>query len=125
MNGAEKITGLNELDKRLKNSGKGRIILTCGVFDLLKPSHIDLFETARGMGDLLVVGVYTSGLYTPLEERLEILAAVKYIDLIFPFSDIAELKSLSPLLSGIVTNDEFTVQPQDISFENEMMDFKP
>jgi rfaE bifunctional protein nucleotidyltransferase chain/domain len=35
----------------------GPVVFTNGVFDLLHPGHVEYLETARGLGDALVVGV--------------------------------------------------------------------
>ena len=39
-----------------KSSGKV-VVFTNGCFDLLHPGHIALFEAARALGDVLVVGL--------------------------------------------------------------------
>lgn len=35
----------------------GRVVFTNGVFDLIHPGHVELLETARAEGDILIVGV--------------------------------------------------------------------
>jgi D-beta-D-heptose 7-phosphate kinase/D-beta-D-heptose 1-phosphate adenosyltransferase len=45
------------LDARWPDAMKRRLVLTNGCFDLLHAGHIDLLQKARGMGDLLVVGL--------------------------------------------------------------------
>ena len=38
---------------------RGRLVFTNGVFDLLHPGHVEYLETARGLGDALLVAVNT------------------------------------------------------------------
>ena len=42
-----------------RESQRGSIVFTNGVFDLLHPGHVTLLETARALGDALVVGLNT------------------------------------------------------------------
>ena len=37
----------------------GSVVFTNGVFDILHPGHVQLLETARALGDALVVGINT------------------------------------------------------------------
>ena len=72
-----------------KRNGK-HIVCTAGAFDLLHPGHIRLLEQARGLGDILIVGVWSdarvlsekgaSRPITPAGERAEILAALAAVD---------------------------------------------
>ena len=41
---------------REKRNGK-RVVFTNGCFDLLHPGHIHSLETARALGDVLIVGI--------------------------------------------------------------------
>ena len=63
------------------------VVCVAGHFDLLHPGHIRLLEQARGLGDVLVVGVLshvtnpeTSRTIAPVAERVEILGALASID---------------------------------------------
>ncbi len=72
-----------------KRNGK-RVVYTTGAFDLLHPGHIRLLEQARGLGDVLIVGVWSDARVlsekgskrpiTPAAERAEILAALAAVD---------------------------------------------
>lgn len=72
-----------------KRNGK-RVVCAIGVFDLLHPGHVRLLEQARGLGDILVVGVKsdprvheekgTNRPVTPAAERAEVLAALMAVD---------------------------------------------
>jgi len=72
---------------------KNRIIVfTSGTFDLFHRNHLRMIEYARGLGDVLIVGVSTDELVSsykdpptiPFEERLGIIESLKYPDLVIP-----------------------------------------
>jgi len=62
---------------------------TTGVFDLFHIGHVRILRNARAMCDRLIVGVTNDELVSyknkkaiiPFEERLEIVAACRYVDL--------------------------------------------
>jgi len=65
---------------------------TTGVFDLLHSGHINILRNAKAMCDKLIVGVSTDELVaekgkepiSTFEERIEIVRALKYVDLAVP-----------------------------------------
>lgn len=68
---------------------KNKIVYAAGVFDLLHVGHIRYLENAKSLGDFLVVGVVTdSGVQKykkfkpvlPLEQRVEMVKALKCVD---------------------------------------------
>jgi len=72
---------------------KGQIIgYTCGVFDLFHVGHLNVIKRAKSMCDRLIVGVTEDDLVSykgtkaviPLEQRLEIVQAIRYVDLAVP-----------------------------------------
>jgi len=79
-------------------------IWTNGCFDILHRGHIELFKYARSLGDEITVGVDSDrkvmqdkGLYRPinnLEDRIEVLKSIKYIDRIVQFDSSDELECL-------------------------------
>jgi D-beta-D-heptose 7-phosphate kinase/D-beta-D-heptose 1-phosphate adenosyltransferase len=79
-----------------------RIVFTNGCFDLLHPGHIDYLARARGLGDRLVVGLNDDDSVrrlkgaarpiNPLNERAIMLAALKSVDLVIPFSEDTPLQ---------------------------------
>ncbi len=79
-----------------KRNGK-RVVCATGVFDLLHPGHIRLLEQARGLGDILVVGVQSDARareekganrpVTPAVERAEVLAALTAVDCVVVLDD--------------------------------------
>lgn len=73
------------------------IVFTNGCFDILHAGHVMLLETARGLGDMLVVGLNSDdsvrGLkgpgrpVMPLASRAACLAALRCVDLVVPFDE--------------------------------------
>jgi D-beta-D-heptose 7-phosphate kinase/D-beta-D-heptose 1-phosphate adenosyltransferase len=95
------------LNNELKKTEHKTIVFTNGVFDVLHAGHIDLLEFAKNSGDYLVVGINDDNsvkrikgdsrpIY-PLEERMEILAAVMFVDFIIPFSEDTPLRLIQDL----------------------------
>lgn len=95
----EKIKGREELAKiieGLKREGK-RIVFTNGCFDLLHAGHVTYLEEAKGLGDVLVVGVNSDSSVrrikgserpiVPLEQRMAVLAALEAVDYVVPFEE--------------------------------------
>jgi len=70
-------------------------VITYGTFDLFHVGHINLLRRLRSLGDRLVVGCSTDefngakGKKTimPYEHRSQILAALRYVDTVFPERD--------------------------------------
>jgi len=79
-----------------RSKGK-KIIFGNGCFDLLHVGHIRYLKAAKALGDILVIGVNDDeslvslgkrqSVITPLEERIEILAALESVDYIIAFKE--------------------------------------
>ena len=71
---------------RLDNSRRAKIGYLSGTFDLFHIGHLNLLRRAKQQCDYLIVGVHDSGAwkgkdtFIPFEERLQIVAACKYVD---------------------------------------------
>ena len=84
-------------------------VWTNGCFDILHRGHIELFKYAKSLGDYLVVGVdddervrASKGESRPinkLEDRMEMLQSIRYIDEVVSFDIDRELET-QILLSG-------------------------
>jgi D-beta-D-heptose 7-phosphate kinase / D-beta-D-heptose 1-phosphate adenosyltransferase len=72
-----------------------RVVFTNGCFDILHRGHIAYLSRAKALGDMLVVGVNSddsirrikgpSRPINPLEDRIQLLAALSCVDQIVPF----------------------------------------
>ena len=68
------------------------VVYTDGTFDLLHYNHLKMIEYARALGDILIVAVNTDELVAsyksqpiiPFEERLLLIKALKYPDIVIP-----------------------------------------
>ena len=68
------------------------VVYTSGTFDMLHANHLKMIEYARALGDILIVGVNTDELVAtyknppiiPFEERVALLKALKYQDIVIP-----------------------------------------
>ncbi|UCF39484.1 MAG: D-glycero-beta-D-manno-heptose 1-phosphate adenylyltransferase [Acidobacteriota bacterium] len=79
-----------------------RIVFTNGCFDIIHPGHIRYLETARSLGDLLVVAVNSDesvrrlkGESRPIQDedaRSELVAALHCVDLVGIFSEDTPLE---------------------------------
>ena len=79
-----------------RSKGK-KIIFGNGCFDLLHVGHIRYLKAAKALGDILVIAVNDDeslvslgkrqSVITPLEERIEILAALESVDYIIAFKE--------------------------------------
>ena len=68
------------------------VVYTSGTFDLLHANHLKMIEYARSLGDILIIGVNTDELVAsyksqpiiPFEERIALVKALKYPDIVIP-----------------------------------------
>ena len=86
------------------------VVYTSGTFDMFHSNHLKMIKYARGLGDTLIVGVSTDELVSsykrppviPFEERLAILEALRYPDVVIPQRtlDHTEIVKNSTLMSS-------------------------
>jgi len=70
----------------------GSVVYVSGTFDLFHRNHLKMIEYGAGLGDTLIVGVSTDELVCsyknppaiPFEERIAIVSALKYPDVVIP-----------------------------------------
>ena len=94
-----------------KRNGR-RVVFTNGCFDLLHPGHIQLLESARALGDALVVGINSDESVRALKgegrpvfperERAEILAHFDCVDAVVIFDELTPQKTIAALLPDIL-----------------------
>ena len=74
-----------------------RIVLANGCFDILHVGHVRYLEAAKGLGDLLVVGINSDEQvrrlkgpgrpFVPERERAEVIASLRAVDLVTIFNE--------------------------------------
>jgi len=102
-----KIIGVQELSEHGNQSraaGK-KLVATNGCFDLLHVGHVRYLQAARGLGDLLVVGLNGDRSVRELKgpgrpitaehDRAEILAALQCVDLVTIFPEMRATKFIA------------------------------
>jgi D-beta-D-heptose 7-phosphate kinase/D-beta-D-heptose 1-phosphate adenosyltransferase len=100
------LTTLQRKVRTLQRRGK-RIVLTNGCFDLLHVGHVRYLAAARALGDVLIVAINSDssvrrlkGITRPIvpqKERLEVLAALTYIDYLILFGGKTPKKIIATL----------------------------
>jgi choline-phosphate cytidylyltransferase/glycerol-3-phosphate cytidylyltransferase len=68
------------------------IVYTSGTFDMFHSNHLKMINYAKGLGDVLIVGVstdelvatYKSNPIIPFNERIQIIEALKMPDIVIP-----------------------------------------
>jgi D-glycero-beta-D-manno-heptose 1-phosphate adenylyltransferase len=96
---AARILERNRLIARVAIARKGgaRVVFANGCFDLLHVGHVRYLEAAKGLGDLLVVGVNSDGQvrrlkgegrpFIPERERAEVIASLRAVDYVTIFQE--------------------------------------
>lgn len=89
------------------------IVYTSGTFDMFHSNHLKMIKYAKGLGDILIIGVSTDELVCsykndpiiPFEERLAIVESLKYPDIVIPqrsleHSDIVKKLNIDVFVVG-------------------------
>ncbi len=107
--------------KRKHNAG-GKIVFTNGCFDILHLGHITYLRNARQLGDALVVGVNSDASVKRLKgesrpvnflaERMEMLAALDFVDFVIPFEQDTPKELIEAVMPDVL------VKGGDYSVEN-------
>jgi D-beta-D-heptose 7-phosphate kinase/D-beta-D-heptose 1-phosphate adenosyltransferase len=97
--------------QKLKKAGK-KIVFTNGCFDLLHLGHINLFQKAKSLGDILIVAINSDkslrslkGPKRPLvkqNDRAKLLLALKSIDFVVVFNEQTPSEILRELKPDIL-----------------------
>lgn len=78
-------------------------IYTSGIWDLLHIGHLNMLKRAKALGGTLIVGVATDDFNAyykkhkavmPHEERKRLVAALKYVDKVIPYSSLSDVSML-------------------------------
>ena len=93
------------------------VVYTSGTFDMLHANHLKMIEYARALGDVLIVGVNTDELVAsyksqpiiPFEERIALVTALKYPDIVIPQKSLDHTEKVKKLNFDIfVVGDDWT-----------------
>ena len=94
---------VSAVSNSLKQDGK-KVVFTNGCFDILHVGHIELLESAKSLGDILVVGLNSDdsvkrlkGTGRPINsvrERVRILSALEFVDYVVIFNEDTPYKLL-------------------------------
>lgn len=93
------------------------VVYTSGTFDMLHANHIKMLEYARSLGDILIVGVNTDELVEsykstpiiPFDERIALVKALKYPDIVIPQRSLNHQDKVKKLNFDIfVVGDDWT-----------------
>lgn len=97
--------------EKWRRQGK-KVVFTNGCFDLLHAGHVWLFKEAKKLGDILIVAVNSDASLRrlkgpkrpvfPLKERLEILAAIEFIDVLTVFAQDTPQKIIALLRPDVL-----------------------
>jgi D-beta-D-heptose 7-phosphate kinase/D-beta-D-heptose 1-phosphate adenosyltransferase len=89
-----------------------RVVFTNGCFDLIHRGHVEYLRQARGMGDLLVVGLNTDrsvrelkGPQRPLnsqDDRARVLAALEMVDYICLFDEDTPARLIQAVVPDVL-----------------------
>lgn len=92
------------------------IVYTSGTFDMFHSNHLKMIEYARGLGEILIVGVSTDELVAsykkppiiPFEERIAIIKALKYPDIVIPQKTLDHTEVIKKLnIDAFVVGDDW------------------
>ena len=111
MSGAFSVSDAIAFAYRVRSAGKA-IVFTNGVYDLIHPGHTRYLQKARGLGDVLIVGVNSDRSVraikgagrpmTPEVERAEILAALACVDAVVVFDEETPHEIISSLQPNVL-----------------------
>jgi D-beta-D-heptose 7-phosphate kinase/D-beta-D-heptose 1-phosphate adenosyltransferase len=97
--------------RKLREQGI-RLVFTNGCFDLLHPGHVRYLEAAKRLGDRLVVAVNADETVrrlkgagrplTPLDERMEILAALSSVDYVVAFEEETPFEIIEEMVPDVL-----------------------
>ncbi len=93
------------------------VVYTSGTFDMFHSNHLKMIEYAHGLGGTLIVGVSTDELVAsyknppiiPFEERIAIIKALKYPDIVIPQHSLEHTELIKKLnVDVFVVGDDWT-----------------
>ena len=104
------------------------IVYTVGTFDLLHVGHIALLEYCKLLGDVLAVGVASDRVVNsykpnvpviPLEQRMEMLKALRCVDIVRPYYELEYISGCKELNADIfVIGEDWGNKPHNVAVES-------
>ena len=96
-----------------REAQRGPVVFTNGVFDLLHPGHVTLLETARALGNALIVGLNTDASVRRLGKgsdrpvnaegaRARLLAGLAAVDVVVLFDEDTPLELIAELAPDVL-----------------------
>jgi len=93
-------------------SNNQKIVFTNGCFDLLHRGHVHLLRTAKGYGDLLIVGINTDKSVKaikgpnrpilPQQDRTELIAAMEMVNYVVVFDEPDPYRLISSIRPDVL-----------------------
>jgi len=104
------------------------VVYTVGTFDLLHVGHLALLEYCETLGDVVAVGVASDSVVNsykpnvpviPLEQREEMLRALRCVDVVRPYHELEYVSACKELSVDIfVIGQDWGRQPHNIAVES-------
>lgn len=101
MRAADKILSRTDLAQRAAQTraAGGKVVFTCGVFDIVHVGHVRYLEFARDLGDMLIVGVNADESvrllgkgpgrpFVPEQDRAEVIAALQSVSYVCIYPEL-------------------------------------
>lgn len=104
------------------------IVYTVGTFDLLHVGHLALLEYCKSLGDVLAVGVASDRVVNsykpnvpviPLEQRMEMLRALRCVDIVRPYDELEYVSGCKELnIDVFVIGEDWGNKPYNLAVES-------
>ena len=104
------------------------IVYTVGTFDLLHVGHLALLEYCKSLGDILAVGVASDRVVNsykpnvpviPLAQRMEMLKALRCVDIVRPYDELEYVSGCKALNADIfVIGEDWGNKPHNVAVES-------
>lgn len=112
----------------LERAKLNMIVYTVGTFDLLHVGHLALLEYCKSLGGVLAVGVASDRVVNsykpnvpviPLEQRMEMLKALRCVDIVRPYDELEYVSGCKELNIDIfVIGEDWGSGPHNVAVES-------